>query len=265
MKRTFSNSNFDYIFDKCNIVQGDKVLVSSDILKILIEHKKQKKIFNPDQFIKELKNRVGKKGTIMFPTFNWDFCKGKNFYYNKTKSKTGSLSNWALKDKSFKRSKNPIYSFAISGQDKEYICNLEHKSCFGLNSPFGYLIENNGKALFVGMDYKQGLTLVHVAEETVGVDFRYFKEFEGNYFNEKNQKLSLKFRMYVRNLNSDYMTGIDDKLDNILSNKKALTKTIFNKINFCMIDINKTYEVMVKDLRGKQKLIYPKKIINDSK
>ena len=61
------------------------------------------------------------------------------------------------------------------------------------------------------------------------------------------------------------MTGIDNKLDNILSNKKALTKTIFNKVNFCMIDINKTYEVMIKDLRGKQKLIYPKKITKNNR
>ena len=29
------------------------------------------------------------------------------------------------------------------------ICNLKHENCFSLNSPFGYLIKNKGKNLFI--------------------------------------------------------------------------------------------------------------------
>ena len=57
--------------------------------------------------------RLLEKRNILFPTFNWDFCKGKSFNYNNTRSMTGSLSNVALKRPDFKRSKNPIYSFAV--------------------------------------------------------------------------------------------------------------------------------------------------------
>ncbi len=251
--------NFDHLFDKCGIKSGDKILVSSDILKILIFFKKNKKKFNASAFIKKLKKRVGKNGTILFPTYNWDFCNGADFNFKKTISKTGSLSNFALKERTFKRSLNPIYSFAVWGKDQDYICNLEHQSCFDLNSPFGYLIENNGKCLFIGMDYKDGFTFVHVAEEAVGVNFRYFKEFSGNCI-VGNRKKFLKYKMYVRDKDSNYITGISDKLDNILIKKKAYKKIILNEINLGVIDIKKTYNTMVEDLKKDKVIVYQKRI-----
>jgi len=253
---------FDRLFDECNIIRDDKILVSSDILKILIYCKKNQKKFQLTELINNLKKRIGKNGTIMFPTFNWDFCNGHDFNYYNTPSKSGSLSNCALKEISFKRSSNPIYSFAVSGKDKDYICGLEHRSCFGLNSPFGYLLENKGKCLFIGMDYKDGFTFVHVAEEAVGVNFRYFKEFSGNYINKDDKKIFSKYKMYVRKENSKYVTGINKKLDGILIKKKAYKKASFEEINIGVLDIKKTYEVMVNALRRKTSLIYPKKILN---
>ena len=63
-------------------------------------------------------------------------------------SLSGSLGNFALKRKDFSRTQNPIYSFAVTEKDKDLICSLEHKSCFGLDSPFGYLIKSNGKFIY---------------------------------------------------------------------------------------------------------------------
>ena len=75
------------------------------------------------------------------------------------------------------------------GEKIKKISKIKHKSCFGLLSPFGYLIQNNAKNLFIGMDYKDGLTFVHVAEEQVKVKYRYFKSYEGNIINKnKTQK-----------------------------------------------------------------------------
>ena len=90
--------------------------------------------------------------------YNWDFCEGLGFHYHKTKSRVGSLGNICIKRKDFRRSKNPIYSFAVFGKDQKKICELEHKSCFGLDSPFGYLIKNKGKNVFIGIDYKKAFS-----------------------------------------------------------------------------------------------------------
>ena len=186
------------LFGKADIQKGDKVMVSSNLLKILISNRKLKNMFSPDTLLDELINKIGSEGTLIIPTFNWDFCKGKEFCYHRTMSLSGSLGNFALKRKDFSRTQNPIYSFAVTGKDKDLICSLEHKSCFGLDSPFGYLIKSNGKNLFIDIDYKDGFTLCHVAEETAGVDYRYLKKFSGSYRDREGKVFSKQVNMYVR-------------------------------------------------------------------
>ena len=97
------NIDLKNIFDQINIVLGDTILVSSDILTLLIEFKKQKQNFDANLIIDLLINKIGPNGTLMLPAFNWDFCKGKDFDYYKTQSRTGSLSNIALKREDFQR------------------------------------------------------------------------------------------------------------------------------------------------------------------
>ena len=248
------------IFDQIDIEQGDKILVNSSIVKLMIELKKNSKKFDANLVIDSLINKIGPSGTLMFPTFNWDYCKGEDFDYYKTQSRTGSLSNFALKRKDFQRSKNPIYSFAVTGKDQDYVCNLNHNSCFSLDSPFGYLIKNHGKNLFIGIDYTEGFTFDHVAEETVGVNYRYFKNFSGFYTDRFKKKKNVNYKMYVRDLSLNVVTGINEKFEEILSKNKAYKKKNINGIRFTLIDINKAYEAMVNDLKLKGGLIYPKKV-----
>ena len=104
----FSKKNFNNILTKLNIRKGDTVLVNSNILRIIMMTKGKT---NALDLIEILKKKVTKKGTLIFPTYSWDFCKFKKFDYLKTKSVCGSLSNFSLKDNEFIRSKNPIFSF----------------------------------------------------------------------------------------------------------------------------------------------------------
>ena len=251
--------DLDNAFQNVNIKKGDKILVTSSILKILVHYKKKRIKFNPNLIIDSLIRKIGPNGTLLFPTYNWDFCKGKGYDYQNTKSLSGALGNFALKRKEFKRTKNPIYSYAVAGKDRDLICDLKHYSCFGLDSPFGYLIKNKGKNLFIGIDYKDGFTLIHVAEETIGVDYRYFKNFTGKYF-DGNKSFKATYKMYVRELNKNIsMTAIDKKFDKVLINKKAYIKKTLNGIIFTSIDINKAYQALLYDLKNKKGLIYPKK------
>ena len=253
--------DLENIFDKINIIPGDKILVHSNILKILIKFKKKNKKFNANLIIDSLINKVGPNGTIIFAAYNFEFCNGKAFDYNKSQSMVGSMGNFALERKDFRRTKNPIYSFAVTGKDKDYLCNLNHNNCFDLDSPFGYLIKNHGKNLFIGLDYKDGFSLIHVAEQTVGVNYRYLKDFSGFYIDKFKKKSNVNYRMYVRNLNLNIaMTAIDKKLDKVLIKNQAYEKKIVNGISFILIDINKAYKIMKRDLQNKGGLIYAKKL-----
>ncbi len=249
-----NKSKFIEILSSLEIKAKDTLLVNSNILNLLI---KNRNCINAEEIIDSLIKAVTNKGTLMFPAYNWNFCKGEEFNLKKTKSSTGALSNLSLLRKDFKRSVNPIYSFSIFGKNNEYVSNLNHESCFGLNSPFGYLIDNKGKNLFIDLDYKLALTLVHVAEEFIGVNYRYFKSFSGDFINLENKKKKVTFKMYVRCLDKVKSTIIDDKFDKVLENNKAIKKTNFEGINFCCVDLSKAFKLMCKELKTKNSLIYP--------
>ena len=237
---------------------GDKIIVTSDALELLIYLKKNKIKYTLNNLIDDLIKIVGKKGNIIFPTFNWDFCKGKSFNFNNTRSMTGSLSNVALKRSDFKRSKNPIYSFAVWGKNQFKICNLNHQSCFGLSSPFGYLIKNNAKNLCIGMNYRDGFTFVHVAEEKIGVGYRYFKKYSGITIKD-NKKKKFSCKMYVRDLKLNLITKIHKNLDKILEKKKNIINKNFFETNFSVIQIKEAYNIMIRDLKKDKKIVYTQK------
>ena len=257
MSITLNEKTFNKILYKLGIKTKDKILVSSNILRII--HNKKNKL-KPDEIIQILKKTVSVKGNLFFPTFNWKFCNLKKFDYNKTKSQAGALSNLTLQKDEFIRSLNPIYSFSIFGKDKKKISLLKHRSCFGLDSPFGYLINNKGKQLFIDLDYKKAFTLVHVAEETAQVNYRYQKKFSGIYINSKKKKIKKVFTMYCRKTNKAKSTIITKKFDNILKKNKAIKTIKFQSLIFSIVDIAKAYGLMVKDLKNNEGRIIPEKV-----
>ena len=254
MKNNLNLQDLKKVFIKLGIKKKDKIQVNSNILNII---KSKKKNFTPNQIIDILIDIVTPNGTLMFPAYNWNFCNGTSFKYLETQSLTGALSNLTLKRKDFLRSLNPIYSFSIYGKDKIKISKLKHKSCFGLNSPFGYLIKSNGKNLFIDLDYKEALTYVHVAEETVKVNYRYLKKFTGSYFDINNKRKKKSFLMYVRKRKMAESTLIHKKFDNILKKNKALKIIKFKGHKFSIIDLKKTYQLMVHDIKKKGGMVYP--------
>ena len=235
------------------ICKGDTLQVSSSFLRTLLYYRKHNKKFSFFNFLNHLKKFIGNDGTLLLPAFNWDFCKKIPFNPKKTLSQTGALSNYALNDKDFVRTQNPIYSFLIFGKNSEYIKSLKHFSCFDTNSPFGYLVENNGKILFIDIDYKKALTLVHVAEELVNVEYRKHKIFSGK-IRKKNSLIRVKYKMFVRDINEKRNTKISPKLDNLLKKRKAIIKKEINGINYTTINSKICLKIMINDLKKKKKL-----------
>lgn len=257
--------NLESLLNKFKIKKGDKILVSSDLLRLLIKSKKNKINFDPNDLIDILKRKIGKNGTLFIPTFNWDFLKGKTFYSNKTVSHSGSLGNIALKRKDFLRSFNPVYSFAVTGKDKKKICHQKHDDCFSLDSPFGYLIKNKGKNLFIDYYFKdpdetvfKGFPFQHVVEQAVKVQYRYIKEFKGVYSNSQNIKKKLKIKFYAYDLKLKYRVFLKRKLHAALRKRKIIQKEVFHGVNFDLLDLKITYEILKKDLNTKKKFFFKK-------
>lgn len=252
--------NFKKIFKEIGIKKNDKVLLASSLLGISILYKNKNKKFTPSKILDDLKDLIGKNGTLLLNAFNWEFCQKKIYNYNKTKSLSGHLSNIALSRSDFIRSQNPIYSFAVTGKDKKKIYNLKHNDCFGLNSPFGYIINNQVKGLFIDIDYKKtGFALVHVAEQKAKVNYRFLKKFSGKYYKSKKTK-SVSVSMFVKKLNLKIDTYISKDMDEELIKNKAIKKVERYGVKFYLINLSKSFDLMMKDLNGEKKFIKTKKI-----
>lgn len=89
------------LVDCFGLEKGDFVMITGDFRKYFFALKLNKSGVN--SLIDEILRRIGSGGTLVFPTFSWDFCHGLNFDAKKTKSKKGGFGNLALKRADFIR------------------------------------------------------------------------------------------------------------------------------------------------------------------
>ena len=249
------------LFNNIEIKKKDFIFLVSDITKLMFYFKKKNIIFDINCFLDTILEVVGIDGTLVLPTYNWDFCKGIEFNYRKTQSVTGVLGKVALKRDDFVRTTNPIYSFAVAGKEKNNLYNLKHSSCFGEDSPFSYFHKKNVKYLSIGVDYKfLGFTPVHYVEEKVGVSYRYFKDFKGRYVDENGEEKNVIYKFYVKDLSKVSMTGIKAETDHQLISIGAMKKYYFCEENFMTIYLRPALDHLIQDSTiniEKNRLIFP--------
>lgn len=185
------------------IEKGDCVYVVSDMLELAKVYRVAGEKLDLDCLIEALQQLVGEEGTLLFPTFNWDFCQGIGFDYYKTPVRTGALSKAALKREDFVRTAHPLYSFAVWGARRQELLENESEDAFGQGTIFEKLYDWNAKVLVIGLSPLQGVTYIHHVEQMVGVPYRYSKDFTGDYTDAQGICTLRTYRMYVRDLDMD--------------------------------------------------------------
>ncbi len=185
------------------IKKGDCVYVISDRLELAKAFRARGERLVLGELIEALQRMTGEEGTLLFPAFNWDFCKGAGFDLRRTPVRTGALSKAALGREEFARTAHPIYSFAVWGSHKEELLLNDSKDSFGPGTIFEKMFCWDAKALAIGLAALKGNTYIHHVEQTVGVPYRYNKEFTGEYTDGAGVCGMRTYRMYVRDLDMD--------------------------------------------------------------
>jgi aminoglycoside 3-N-acetyltransferase len=134
-------------------------------------------------------------------SFSWQFCKGIAFSPKETPSQTGALGNVAIRRTDFERTKHPLYSWMVWGKCQNELCNYDYVDGFDQKGVFGFLERNQAKQLLIGKQKIAGLTIGHYVEAKVGVPYRQYKCFEGDYIDREGKVSRRKYSMYVRPLN----------------------------------------------------------------
>lgn len=232
-----------------HLSKGDRILITSDVKQLLYDLYSHNDDTDLNILIDGIKEIVGEEGTIVFPTFNWAFCKGETFDIKKTPCKTGTLGTLALKRDDFRRTKHPIYSFAVWGNGTEELCAMDNQSSFGEDSPFTYFTENHFKNLFIDKDLEHSFVYVHYCEQQVGnLKYRYLKDFHADYIDENGKVRKGCYSMNVRDLDLDVTNRIYPFEDEFIE-KGIMERFYVNDIEYKIIDLYKSYPIITDDVK----------------
>lgn len=216
-----------------SIKRNDVVYIESDLTsfrQIFLLSKTRNKFLK--FFFKIFSELVGKRGTIILPSFSYswgDDDKKKIFDIKNSKSRTGILSEFLLKQKNVYRSLDPMFSCLVIGNKKKF---LEVKNnTFGPHSIFEKLLKNNAKLVSFGLK-RFDPTFVHYVEQYFDtnikkIDYRYLKKISG-LIKKNNKKYRDTFFTFLKNrqINKSYNEKRIKK--DLVKQKKLKILTICN-------------------------------------
>ena len=246
----------DAIVDFCdypkymNLKSGDVIFINSDLRKVFCDMHVNRRKIDLNAFIDGLIDQVGPDGTIIFPTYNWDFCNGIAFDINKTPSKTGSLGQYSLKRTDFRRTAHPIYSFSVYGRYQDLFCSMNNTESFGEDSPFAALKKLKCKNYMIDVTLKGCFTYMHYAEQASGVvHYRYHKNFTADYTDSENHTSKRTYSMFVRDLDLDVFNTvdpiekdfIDDGAEDIIRINSSVIRVVY---------LDKALDILLNDIKN---------------
>lgn len=237
--------NFDKLvlnFRELGIHKGDVLLVHSSY-----------KSFGgvdggPQTVIESLKHILSEEGTLIVPTFNYDFCDGEPYDVKKTPSKMGVISELIRNDSNSKRSLDPVFSFAIFGKYRDYLANLTCHHSFGPDSIFAKLRELDAKIMIIGLTYNESVTFFHHIEETQGCDYRYFKEFKGTIIDHSGTKKEKEIVLFVRDIEKGVQNNVNI-MGEIMEREGIVKKKKIGKSDIKLMKANDVYQRTVEEIK----------------
>ncbi len=154
----------------------------------------------PQTVIDAILDVLGPDGTLIMPTFNYDFLRGSPWDIRTTPSQMGVLTELVRTDPRARRMFHAIYSMAAIGKHAGELAGHVSSDCFGETSIFTRLREWDTKILIIGLAYSKSITFLHHCEQMAGVDYRFLKEFKGTAFDAQGKPNDVAYTMFVRDV-----------------------------------------------------------------
>ncbi len=211
-KTSRANSVHTKLMDRwraCGIESGDTVVLHSS-LKRTLQHLNRKDVYaSPSDVLESFLLAVGSGGTLVCPTFNFEFTFGKKFDRLRTPSHMGILGETARLDPRAYRTSHPVYSFAVIGRSSSCFMGKENYSAWGFDSPFAIARKLNGKIAVLDVPDRHSMTYFHYVEEVLEVPFRFHKEFRGEYVDLNGETIVKECSIFVRDIDAGVVPCLD--------------------------------------------------------
>lgn len=252
-----------------DIKPGSLVWVTADVTRLALAGRRLEVGFDINHFIDCIKQVLGKGGTLVIPSFNFNLKNQADYYPLKTLPITGALAVAAMKRPEFIRTNNPLHSFLVWGEHAEALATLDNRSSFAGDSPFAFIREHNGMMLLIDTTITAAFTFVHHVEEIERVGYRKFKRVNINVGGEAGKIAGREEFRTVGREDDRTVRREDDRtvgrevllyakkpgwtmdlsgLERILVEKDVAKKMMINKIAFTLVDLQAAYPLIKDDI-----------------
>ena len=228
-----------------DIKPGSLVLATADLTRMAILGRRKEVGFNIDHLIDCLKQCLGKGGTLVIPSFNFNL-KDRGYYHPaRSLPITGALASAALKRPEFLRTKNPLHSFLVWGEYAEALAALDNQSSFSADSPFAFMKEHQAKMVLIDTTISAAFTFVHHVEEMEQVSYRKYRKIR--IFVEENdgKPAGKEYLLYAK---KPGWTMDLEGLEKLLMEKQVAIKVLINQVPFTLVDLEAAYPIIADDI-----------------
>lgn len=209
----------------------------------------------PQTVVRALEAALGPDGTLIMPTFNFDFNKGVPWDVRTTPSRMGVLTELVRKDPRAKRVFHPFYSFAILGKHADMLGSLRYKSAYERNSLFGKLRDLDGKIMVIGLSYTNSMTFFHHIEQMEGVDYRFLKQFTGEVTDWDGNTYTDTFEMLVRDIDKGVITEVNP-MGELMEKSGVIQSAKIGEADVRLMKANEVYEFTAREMKRDPHLLY---------
>ena len=164
------------LFNSIGINEGQDIYATGNISKFARARIPKEQILK--NINEALRSSIGHNGTIFSPAASMNLCNTSvPFDLKDTPShEMGPLAEYLRKQTNTLRSFHPFWSVCGNGLNSEILNNVTRHS-YGLFSPWSYFLDLDVMQVNFGLHPSKAVTLIHHIETTVGVPYRYTKEF----------------------------------------------------------------------------------------
>ena len=150
-----------------------------------------------------LREVTGSQTTIAMTTASTYLCEtGADFTLENSPCDRGVLNEYMRKLPETRRSLHPFVSYSAHGPLAEKLTAHISKTGYGPESPMERIVAARSRALNIGIPARYTPSLVHHAEQLIGVPYRYYKEFPNRVF-AGGEYVGTDYLLYVRYLDAD--------------------------------------------------------------
>ena len=233
-----------------NLNKKDTVFISSDLFRLALAYRNQKKNFSSNQLLDVFINYLS-EGTLVIPAYTDHLKSGELFDVNHSKPNTGALSLTAFKDARFKRSSDPFHSFFACGALQNDFVELKNSSTFGSDSGFALLHQKNAVAVFIDIPLNECFTFVHYCEEQNNITYRKLKKHQLKIIDKNGEKSTKEHHFFTRKKGFiNFLNPLETELE-----KSGILKSIeLASIKVKHARLDEVYEFISRDINENRAL-----------